>query len=146
MSESDKIRLDPATLRWVAGELGKPWGDAPVDEQERGAQRALGIVSESLTERAAEEDARPPMLSDWVRACECAGMGAVRIAIEREPDGHPHTIRWTVVSFSETDAAFAISHDGIASYSHDGEAWAEVATPAELTAALDRLAEEAPRG
>lgn len=141
MSESDKIRLDPPTLRWVAGELGKPWGEDPVDEQERGAKRALGIMSDFLVGWAAEAEARQPLLSDWVRACESTKLGSFTLGQTKNglafffgEDGH----EWIVDFHPDLTMAFIEKVDDCAAYT--------CATPVELTAVLDRLAEEAARG
>ena len=121
ISESDICRMDPATLRRMRVLLGLPHGGW-------------------LDKLAAEAEARPPLLSDWVRACESTKLGSFTLGQTKNglafffgEDGH----EWIVDFHPDLTMAFIEKVDDCAAY--------VCATPAELTAALDRLAEEASR-
>lgn len=156
MSDSDKIRLDPATLRFIAYRMRtglesvKPMLP-PCPDTDAFVECITSMADES-DELATQEEARPPRLSDWVRACEASKLGVPKVNAfivdilaevhyEHESDGAPHFIRWTVLSWQDSDAHVALSPDHYI-MSHDGESWTECGTPAELTAALNALAEE----
>lgn len=140
-------RLDAETLRWVADMMTMPRTE-PQDEQERGADRAMSILAAGLYERAAEAASRPPTLSDWVRACEVSKLG--------RPEWHGREwsdTGWLVATWPRRWQKVLIYADGEPLADHvtlttsprdparDPDC-AEVYTPAELTAALDRLAED----
>lgn len=165
-----EVRLDVATLRWVCDWL-REWGTVYPSSAEwiQHRARAFMIARDSFERIAREVEAkpdlvadpvdveevraRPPLLSDWVRACEVSKAWAVSPPSFGTAAGHP---RWSgyrsvsVVLF-RGDVWVDIRTDGGACVISDtrkpqGEHETSCATPAELTAALDRLAEGASRG
>lgn len=136
MSESDK-RLDPATLRHIAAELRAL---DPRKHAHHEVSFAAGI-RDGLEVLADEAAALPPRLSDWVRACEATKLGPFTLGQTKNglafffgEDGH----EWIVDFHPDLTMAFIEKVDDCEAYTCD--------TPAELMAALDRLAEDASRG
>ncbi len=122
MSESDKIRLDAATLRWII---------------EHAKQPSVQVMWLAYLE--AEAVSRPPLLSDWVRACETSKLGVPT----------PGSVDWGWGVYyrdgQDDDPRVALDTErGEASvyWVADGIEQADtVTTPEALTAALDRIAE-----
>lgn len=138
--------MDPATLLWAA--------DMIVQRDLDGLNRRAGHiggyggrVAGWLKEAADEAASQPPMLSGWIMACEGTGLGEPRFRVV-----HGATEDWWEVFFPGFDRE-------VASWTMAAVAWesayvitgdeagnvVEVSTPAELRAALDRLADERAR-
>lgn len=149
-----EVRLDPATLRWVCDWL-REWGVVPSTAAEWVQQRARAFrdARGSFERIAVEAEACPLRLSDWVRACEVSKAWAVSPPTFGTAVGHPRWVSYRSVSvvLFRGDVWVEIRADGGACVLCDlripqGEHETSCATPAELTAALDRLAEDASRG
>lgn len=147
MSDSDKIRLDPATLRFIAYRMRtglesvKPMLP-PCPDTDAFVECITSMADES-DELATQEEARPPRLWDWVRACEVSKAWPPRsagTAFGRHELGF----------MPNASVSLGIQGDGPGSPLHTERAcrlWVGgreriIATPAELTAALNALAEE----
>ena len=152
MSDSDKIRLDPATLRHVASRMREELRStqelfrrcSPSDDALTGAfVECITDMADECDELATQEEARPPRLWDWVRACEVSKAWPPRsagTAFGRHELGF----------MPNASVSLGIQGDGPGSPLHTERAcrlWVGgreriIATPAELTAALNALAEE----
>ena len=133
------VRLDAATLEWVAEQLRQA-ADSPDPDAWRYAGALLGSAKARMR-HAAEARSRPPALSDWVLACEVAGAGAV--GLDRDDDGN--SVIWCGDSAfcAYVDGSFA-TLSGAPLTARLGYADTVYRTPAELRAALEALASEVP--
>jgi len=125
------IRLDPATLRAMeAYHFGEAadWYDcrAVAEWHQREYER--------LRDLADKAEARPPLLSDWIKACEGTALGDP--SFEAEGDG-------ISAYFSSNGVTVYLDGMGRETWLWDTVETTRCATPAELRAALDRLAAEA---
>lgn len=156
MSQSN-VRLDPATLRKAADAVASFRDKLAVlarasDVSAEDAVEAVcldieatfqRIANEETFRRVAEAEARPPRLSDWLAAMCDSRLGEPWLTA-------PHSAFWR----SETICASVITPKIGARFVRVETCNAEgarlsvrdYATPTELTAALDRLAEEVSRG
>jgi len=135
---SAEVRLDAATLEWVAEQMR-----SGRDDVRRGMDQRVWMSSMAalLEKCAAEARSRPPALSDWVLACEVAGAGAV--GLDRDDDGN--SVIWCGDSAfcAYVDGSFA-TLSGAPLTARLGYADTVYRTPAELRAALEALASEVP--
>lgn len=179
MSLADYPTLDVATLRAVACELRSSLLDqvsAAADAARATARSSIGPrlddasldalaqlqdfaheVSEAITaigrdatrREESASDARVPLPSDWLRACEGTNCGPYAWDTATEDDGHPNRLHMIRLSWAVRGSGVlvhivqdGIVHLGIDKWNCDDWDWREIATPAELRAALDRLAAE----
>lgn len=129
MSESDKIRLDPATLRHAC-EVIVRYLQAPIDAIRESCER------EAIAAEAAAA-AQPPRLSDWLRACEESKLGPPT----------PGRFQGGCALFlgDGDDEAWVVPYERHAIMYWRGGSMRSCSTPAELTAALNVLAEDMTR-
>lgn len=157
---SADIRLDPATLRYLlervpvtresceADYLGGYRTPHEVDVFRHGMATVHNVLEASLRALMVYAEAGRPPLSDWIRACEGTALWAMRPPSFGVDVGQPTwsgyravTLLWDALRVPY--AVVRIRHDGGACLLDTGRHEASVGTPAELRAALDRLAAEA---
>ena len=147
------IRLDPATLTKVAKTieafafLHYAPNPASYEDYDGYANTALLRMAERIEGMASEAANRPATLSDFVRACEVSDMGLPSHSAgdEQAVEGDERRtlrMRWykypVAVDVIENGQVFI----GTWPQGSYGWEWSEVATPADLTAALNALAKE----
>lgn len=144
---SGDVRLDAATLRWCAAwheeqrVKALTFAKAAIDPSlSRTTATAHRFTAEHFEALATEAASRPPALSDWIRACEGTGLGEFEW-------GHGH--RSICLRWREHATAVEIIHGGgvwVGRWPDDRDtAVQRCATPADLRAALERIAAEAGR-
>lgn len=129
---SGDVRLDAATLEWVA------------EQMERAQEGADHLRASYVRHKAREARSRPPALSDWVRACEGTGLGPMTMG--ESDDGW--ALFWGGDSFGAgldgTFVSLAYDQDSCSVVAAIGFLPFVYRTPAELRAALEAIAREAP--
>ena len=140
---SADIRLDPATLRWCAAHLRNglmasiecTMNNTVTLGAYEDAEEAVDLATSTIEAiEAAASEARPPLLSDWIKACEGAALGDP--SFEAEGDG-------ISAYFSSNGVTVYLDGMGRETWLWDTVETTRCATPAELRAALARLAAEA---
>ncbi len=131
-------RLDPDTLRDVLDGVDRyRLRMEALGTSRRAAQRgviaACKDIADTLRKSIAEAESAPPRLSDWARACEGTAMGEPSDVYVRMYAGNE---REAIIQNEDDGAGLTVVGGGCSSYE-----WH--ATPAELHAALEQLAQEA---
>lgn len=149
---SADIRLDPVTLRWCAAKL-RAGLLAPLEVAANqtvtlgayeDAEEAVDLATAAIEAiEAAATEARPPLLSDWIRACEGTALGEPTWSGERW-DYSGQVVAWFDAGHRvvmHVDGRGAPMGARITDDPREGDG-VYCSTHAELRAALDRLAAE----
>lgn len=149
---SADIRLDPATLVYLSQAMNEAADGMALAEP---IMRRLVQFIDGLRLQA-DAEARSPLLSDWLRACESSNLGPPEVSFaphtgvvcrwRRAPhEGHPVSVRVLVLWSAMPRAEVSACHDLTGHPTATGWRLGPLAytTPTELHAALDRLAAEA---
>ena len=158
MSEDKSLRLDPKTLRHVADRLRAGLEmvrkELAPEGPDAAFEKCILAMAAEAEELAAEAENLPPMASDWIRATVGTGLGEPEITIVIGAEGR----RWFDVRFASMKPLIGDSEvASFCEFPHSDDAprgyvaaWTSPTefehvgcrTPAELRAALERLAED----
>lgn len=137
------VSLDPATLRWVMAECRTMVAATNNVGGSLDSCNAYSNIAYQCDRQLAEAASPPPALWEWIRACEGTGLGEPLNWWDDGLDGLDLAAEWFAAG--KRVIAYCGPNGGGPYVEVDGEVHTRCATPADLRAALERIAAEAGR-